>query len=201
MEALLAQSKRLGCTVVSTETGTRNRQSEWIDDPENDTEAAYVQCRDVLARLAARAESYGACVAIEPYWQNVIRTIERAKRLIDDIPSPGLKFVMDPCNYYRREDLPRMAPMLRAMFEAVGDRIVVAHAKDLKASETGTDLPAAGLGVLDYPLFLQLLAGLNRPIDLILEHLARPDVPRARDFVRAQLAPVAPARPASSPVR
>jgi len=73
------------------------------------------------------------------------------------------------------------------MFRRLGDRVVVAHAKDVRASADGTDLPAAGQGVLDYPLFLRLLAGLDREVYLILEHLSLPDVPRARDFVLAQM--------------
>ena len=47
----------------------------------------------------------------------------------------------------------------------------------------GTDLPASGMGVLDYPLYLRLLARLDREIPLIIEHLSLADVPRARDFV------------------
>ena len=97
---------------------------------------------------------------------------------------------MDPCNYFRPEELPQMQPMLEDMFRRLGDRIVIAHAKDVKAAPSGTDLPAAGLGVLDYPLFLRLLAKLNRPLDLVIEHLTLPDVPRARDFVKGHLAKV-----------
>ncbi|MCL5099345.1 MAG: hypothetical protein M1608_17785 [Candidatus Omnitrophica bacterium] len=55
-----------------------------------------------------------------------------------------------------------------------------------QAAAEGTDLPAAGKGALDYPLYLQLLAGLNREIYLALEHLTLDDVPRARDYVQAQ---------------
>ena len=73
--------------------------------------------------------------------------------------------------------------MLQEMFRQLGDRIVVGHAKDVRAAAKGTDLPAAGQGVLDYPLYLRLLAQLNRPMDLIIEHLTLPDVVRARDFV------------------
>jgi sugar phosphate isomerase/epimerase len=99
---------------------------------------------------------------------------------------PGLKLVMDPCNYYRKDELSRMDPMLEEMFRRLGKKIVLAHAKDVKASVDGTDLPAAGRGVLDYPLFLRLLAGLNREINLIVEHLTLDDVPRARDYVLSQ---------------
>jgi sugar phosphate isomerase/epimerase len=72
------------------------------------------------------------------------------------------------------------------MFRQLGDRIVVAHAKDVRAAAEGTDLPAAGQGVLDYPFYLRLLSQLNRPMDLIIEHLTLPDVARARDFVLGQ---------------
>jgi sugar phosphate isomerase/epimerase len=114
----------------------------------------------------------------------VIDSIDRADRIMRDVP--GLKLVMDPCNYYRKDDLSRMDPMLEEMFSRVGKQIVLAHAKDVKASADGTDLPASGKGVLDYPLFLRLLAGLNREVFLIIEHLTLDDVPRARDYVLSQ---------------
>ena len=40
--------------------------------------------------------------------------------------------------------------------------------------------------VLDYPLFLRLLAGLDKELSLVIEHVKPDDVPRARDFVRSQ---------------
>jgi sugar phosphate isomerase/epimerase len=79
-----------------------------------------------------------------------------------------------------------MDPMLEDIFHRVGKQTVLAHAKDVKASADGTDLPAAGQGVLDYPLFLRLLAGLSRELYLIIEHLTLGDVPRARDYVLSQ---------------
>jgi sugar phosphate isomerase/epimerase len=188
METLLRSWKRLGCRNVSTETGTLNPKSPWLDSPENATEKTYLACRSALENLARAAEKAGAVVSIEPYWRNVIDSIERTERLFREVQSPGLKLVMDPCNYFRKEDLPRMQPMLAEMFKRLGREIVVAHAKDVKAAADGTDLPAAGLGVLDYPLYLRLLARLGRPMDLIVEHVGLDDVPRARDFVLGQLA-------------
>lgn len=187
MEALIAHWKRLGSPIVSTETGTFNAKSEWLDAPENATENGYLQCRAAIERLVRLAEKTGAVIAIEVYWRNVIDSIDRADRLLREIDSPALRLVMDPCNYFRKEDLPRMQPMLNEMFRRLGDKIVVAHAKDVKPAAEGTDLPAAGQGVLDYPLYLRLLAGLDRPLDLVIEHLALADVPRARGFVLAQL--------------
>jgi sugar phosphate isomerase/epimerase len=183
MEALLANGKRLGCSLVSTETGTFNSQSEWESAPENQTEQGYLQCRAVFERHARTAEKHGAVLSIEAYYRNIIGTIDRAERLFREIQSPALRLVMDPCNFFRKEDLHLMRTMLESMFRRLGDQVVIAHAKDVKPSATGEDLPAAGLGVLDYRLFLRLLTLLDRPLPLVVEHLRRPDVARARDFV------------------
>ena len=186
LETLLTNWKRLGCRNVSTETGTFNTKSPWLEAPENETEEGYVQCRTALERWAKVAEKAGAMLSIEAYWRNVIGSIDRADRLLREVGSPALKVVMDPNNYFRKEELPKMQPMLEEMFRRLGSQVVVAHAKDVKPAAEGTELPASGKGVLDYPLFLRLLAHLDRPLDLILEHLTLDDVPRARDFVLAQ---------------
>jgi sugar phosphate isomerase/epimerase len=187
MAVLIANWKRLGCPVISTETGTLNPTSEWLESPENTTEKGYLVCRTAFEKMARAAEKAGAVISIEPYWRNIIDSIERTERLFREIQSPALKLVMDPCNYFRKEQLPKMRPMLEGMFKRLGSQIVVAHAKDVKAAADGTDLPAAGLGVLDYPLYLRLLAQQDRELDLVLEHLTLADVPRARDFVKGQL--------------
>ncbi|MEI7938773.1 MAG: sugar phosphate isomerase/epimerase [Verrucomicrobiota bacterium] len=184
MQVLIENWKQFGCPVISTETGTFNDKSEWIESPENATEQGYQACRAALERLTKAAKKTGAVISIETYWRNVIDSVARAERVMRDVP--GLKLVMDPCNFYRKEDLSRMDPMLEEMFRLLGKKIVLAHAKDVKASADGTDLPASGKGVLDYPLYLRLLAGLNRELYLVIEHLTLDDVPRARDYVLSQ---------------
>jgi sugar phosphate isomerase/epimerase len=189
MQFLIENWKRLGSPIIATETGTFNRESEWNDSPENATEKGYQACRDALAKLARSAEKTGAIVAIEAYWKNVIASAERTEQLFHDVPSPSLKLVMDPCNYFRKGDLGRMQPMLDDIFRRVGKQTVIAHAKDVKASATAndTELPAAGNGVMDYPLYLRLLAGLDRELYLAIEHLTLDEVPRTRDFVLSQI--------------
>jgi sugar phosphate isomerase/epimerase len=184
MQVLIDNWKQFQCPLISTETGTFNEKSEWLESPENGTEQGYQACRAALERLTRAAKKTGAVISIETYWRNVIDSIARTQRILHDVP--GLKLVMDPCNYYRKEDLSRMDPMLEEMFRRLGKQIVLAHAKDVKAGADGTDLPASGKGVLDYPLFLRLLAGLNRELYLIIEHLTLDDVPRSRDYVLSQ---------------
>jgi len=184
MQVLIKNWKQFDCPIITTETGTLNTQSEWADSPENATEQAYQECRAALEKLVKAAKKTGAVVTIEAYWKNVIGSIARTDRVMRDVP--GLKLTMDPCNYFRKEELSQMDPMLEEMFRTLGKKIVLAHAKDVKASADGTELPAAGMGVLDYPLYLRLLAGLNREMFLVIEHLTLADVPRARDYVLSQ---------------
>lgn len=186
MQFMITNWKRLGSPIIATATGSLNPKSEWLESPENATEGAYLQCRSSLQKLVKRAEKTGAVVAIEPYWRNVIDSVERTERLFREVNSPSLKLVMDPCNYFRKEDLPKMQSMLENIFRRVGQWTVLAHAKDVKAAADGTALPAAGQGVLDYPLFLRLLAQLDREVYLAVEHLTLGDVPRVRDFILSQ---------------
>ena len=184
MEFMLANWKQFGSPNVTTETGTYNTKSEWVDSPKNTSEEGYQDFKREMVGLVKLAEKSGAVVNIEQYWRNIIGTIDRAERLFREIPSPALKLTLDPSNYFRPEDLPRMKPMLQEMFRRLGPQIVLAHAKDVKVTGDKQEHPAAGLGVLDYMTYLSLLAQLDRPIDLVLEHLTLDDVPRARDFVR-----------------
>ncbi|MCX8108342.1 MAG: sugar phosphate isomerase/epimerase [Verrucomicrobiae bacterium] len=187
MQLLINNWRLFKCRVVCTETGTLNAQSEWLESPDNATEVAYVQCRENFEKLAHLAEKAGAVVAIEPYWRNVIDSAPRAQRLFRDIGSPALKLVMDPCNYFRKEDLPSQNTMLRDIFARLGKYVVLAHAKDVRPSADGTDLPAAGMGVLNYPLYLRLLVGLKKEVYLAVEHLTLNDVKRVRDYVQQQI--------------
>lgn len=184
MEFLISNWKRLGCPNVSTETGTFNAKSEWAEDPRNVSEEGYLEFRREITGLAALAEKAGAQVSLEAYWRNIIGSIDRAQRVLKEVNSPALKLVMDPCNYFRIDQMSQIKPMLEEMFRRLGRYALLAHAKDVVMSAKGQEHPAAGRGVLDYPLFFRLLAELDRPIDVLLEHLTLDDVPRALGFVR-----------------
>lgn len=189
IDTLIKNWKRFGSPIISTETGTFNPESQFREDPKNFTEEGYAAGREAFTKLARAAEKTKAVIAIEAYWRNLICSIERTDRLFRDVNSPSLKLTMDPCNYFRNEELPKMKPMLEEMFRKFGKQTVIAHAKDVKATDKGQDLPAAGLGVMDYPLYLKLLSGLkHKNMPLIVEHLPLSDVARARDFVKAQIA-------------
>lgn len=187
MDLLIKEWKRFGSPIIATETGTFSTASEWTPDAKNYTEEGYQACRKAFERLARAAEKTGAVIAIEGYWKNVIDSAERAERLFKDVDSPSLKLTMDPNNYFRNEDLPKMKPMIEDIFKRIGKQTVIAHAKDVKAAEKGPEQPAAGRGQLDHNLYLRRLLDLNKELFLVVEHLTLDDVPRTRDFVLGQI--------------
>ena len=187
IELLIKEWKRFGSPIVSTETGSFNPQSEFEDDPKNHTPEGYAECRKAFETLVRAAEKTKAIIAIEAYWHNCIDSIERAERLFHDISSPSLKLTMDPCNFYRPEDMSKITPVLEDMFKRIGPQTVIAHAKDVKQGPNGQELPAAGLGAMDYPTLMKLLVGLKKDLFVMIEHLGIDDVPRARDFVKGHM--------------
>jgi sugar phosphate isomerase/epimerase len=120
----------------------------------------------------------------------VVDTAEKAARLIREIGSSALWVVMDPANYFHPEMLPRMEEVLREAVEPVGGRIALAHAKDVLPPPPGGEecvRPAAGTGLLDYPLYLRLLQEHGYAGGLIMHSLSEEEVPAAARFLRQSM--------------
>jgi sugar phosphate isomerase/epimerase len=203
LKEIIRHTRQLGTAYVVSETGTFNTESDWVDDPKNKTEEGYEICAKIVAEMAQVAYDHGAVFLIENYVNNVIGSVEEVLRLFADVPHPGLGLLFDPTNFYDGSNIDRIDATLNKMFDALGPRIRLAHAKDCKlaasleekhvaidAPEANTfrgagavELPAAGLGSLNYELYLRRLSALHPNMPLIIEHLDEDDVPRAKAFV------------------
>ncbi len=104
---------------------------------------------------------------------------------------------MDPTNYFETHNIDQMDQILNQVFDTLTDKIKIAHAKDVKRSgddksekhadigdedalESHTfrgvgeiELPAPGLGSLNYDLYLKRLSEKHPNIPIIIEHLSR----------------------------
>ncbi len=183
LKAVIRCAPHLGATSVATETGTRNPQSEWSRHPDNRSPETWQLLRAVTAELLEEAERAGVDLAYEGYVENVVDTPARMRQLISELGSPRLKIVMDPNNYFEPPLIPRMREVLAEIFDLLGDRIALAHAKDVRVEGDRCTTPRAGTGVLDYPLFIELLRRFGYQGPLILEHLREEEVPASRDYV------------------
>ena len=133
----------------------------------------------------------------------MIESIEQIQRLFADINMPNLKLICDPTNYFTEELMHDIDGELQRIFCALSDKMVIAHAKDIKFAEDfgvkqadidadeshvfrgsgAVELPAPGLGCLNYDLYVKLLAKYHPNIPLIIEHLDEGDIPRAKKLV------------------
>lgn len=207
IKMMMDRALDLGCPYVASETGTYHPDSDWVWDDKNGTEAAYEEAEEIIYDIVKHGKEVGATFLIENYVNNVIGSIEKVQRLFADINMPNLKLICDPTNYFTPSNIQDVDGQLEKIFYALADKMVIAHAKDIKLAEDtgvkqadidadeshvfrgagGVELPAAGLGVLNYEKYVSLLGKYHPNIPLIIEHLDQGDIPRAKKFVDSTL--------------
>ncbi len=186
LEVIASAARRLGTSVITLCTGTRDPDDMWRRHPHNDSPEAW---RDLIESMTAAvhvAEKHDVTLAFEPEVANVVDSARKGRRLLDEIGSPRLKVIMDGANLFHAGELPRMHEILDEAFELLGPDIVLGHAKDLDRDGEGGQIPA-GQGLLDYGRYLGLFgkAGFRGP--LILHSLGEADVKGCVEFLGEKL--------------
>jgi sugar phosphate isomerase/epimerase len=207
LKEIIRSARAFGTPYVISETGTYNTESDWVHHPKNKTEEGFDECRKVIADLAQTAYDHGATFLLETYVNNVVGSVEETVKMFAQVDHPGLGLLMDPTNYFETHNIDRMDQILNQVFDTLWQHIRIAHAKDVKRSgddksekhadigdedalESHTfrgvgeiELPAPGLGSLNYDLYLKRLAEKHPNIAVIIEHLSEDDIPRAKAFL------------------
>lgn len=186
LEVLAGACSRIGTTVITLCTGTRDGTSMWKKHPENNSADAWHDLCISMAEALKIAEDRGITLGIEPEISNVVDSAAKARRLLDEMQSPFLKIVMDGANLFHPGEANEMADVLDGAFDLLGDEIVLAHAKDL-ASDEETSFVAAGQGILDYAVYLKHLRDAGFQGALILHGLSEGQVPESVRFIKKQL--------------
>ena len=208
LKQLIRFAHELGSPYVISESGTFDADSDWVHHPKNKTEEGYEDCRNVIADLVDFAREHDVTFLVETYVNNVIGSIEETLRLFADIDDPHLGLLMDPTNYFEEHNIDQMDKTLNQIFNALSNRVKISHAKDVKRAATSQgvqmanidaseahalrgvgmiELPAPGLGSLNYDLYLKRLGKDHPNIPIIIEHLEESDVPRAKQFLDERL--------------
>lgn len=183
LRELASVCERLGTSVITLCTGTRDPESMWRRHPENDAPEAWEDLVASMREALQIAEENGVILAFEPEVSNVVDSAIKGRRLLDQMQSPYLKVVMDPANIFHQGELPRMREILAKAFTLLGEDIVIAHAKDLdRDGEAGHK--AAGQGLLDYDQYLSLLSAVGSEVPLILHGLGEEQVDECVAFLR-----------------
>lgn len=181
---LLANARAMGTGLVTLCTGTRDEQDQWRAHPDNRSPDAWADLLAEMAEAARMAEAHGVDLGIEPEPANVVGDAEDAARLIHDLASPRLRFILDPANLVESaaED---QARIFGQAVDRLGDRIALAHAKD--RDEAGAVVPA-GRGIIDFTLFFTHLARAGFAGPVITHGLAASDAPAVARFLNQALA-------------
>lgn len=175
---------RIGTSVITICTGTRDRGSMWHRHPDNDLPDAWDDLATELRKALEIAAKYDVVLAFEPEVSNVIDSAVKARRILDQMQSPHLKVVMDPANIFHKGELPRMKEIIDEAFELLGEDIAIGHAKDLDHDGDAGHL-AAGKGLLDYHQYLSLLSKVDFDVPLILHGLSEAEVDGCVAFLKS----------------
>ena len=181
LRTLASICSTLGTSVITLCTGTRDRDNMWRRHPDNDSREAWHDMVATIEPALGIAEEYGLVLAFEPEPANVINSAERGRRLLQEMGSRHLAVVADPANLIAT-DLTRPAQtVLDEAFELLGDRIAVAHAKDLGADGEPC---AAGKGIVPWDRYMALLVEAGFVAPLILHGLAEEEVAGSVEFLQ-----------------
>lgn len=186
LKELASVCQRLGTSVITLCTGTRDPDDMWRRHPGNDAPEAWEDLVASMRQAVEIAEETGVTLAFEPEVSNVVDSARKARRLLDEVRSPRLKVVMDGANIFHRGELPRLREVLDEAFSLLGPDIALAHAKDLDRDGEAGHL-AAGTGLLDYDHYLSLLRAAGFDGALILHGLAESQVEGCLAFLRGKL--------------
>lgn len=170
-----------GTRLVTLCTGTRDAKDQWKHHPDNTGKEAWRDLLEELGKAIALAEESNVDFGIEPELANVVSSARLARRLIDELKSPRLGIVLDPANLFEVASPHQRQSIIAQAVDLLGDRIVMAHAKDRRSDGEFT---AAGTGVIDFPHFIRCLRGGGFDGPLVAHGLSEREAPAAAEFLR-----------------
>jgi sugar phosphate isomerase/epimerase len=185
LATMIRAAPLMATRLVTLCTGTRNPTDQWAHHPDNASAAAWRDLLTEMANAAALAEECGVDLGIEPELANVVSSAELARQLIDELASPCIRIVLDPANLFETASAAEASAIVAKAVDILGDRIVMAHAKDRRAN---VSFAAAGAGVVDFGHFVRSLrhAGFDGP--LVTHGLSEAEAPAVAAFLRRVIA-------------
>lgn len=178
----------LGCGVVGTETGAVNEEYKY--EPANHTDEALNLFIENLRPIVKYAEQFGVIIAIEPVWKHIVCTVERARKVLDEIDSPNLQIIFDPVNLLCVENLSQQDEIINKAFDLLGKEIAVVHCKDYVVEGDELKSIAAGTGGLNYPLLLKKIKEHKPYVHCTLENTVPDNAVATREFMEKMYAEV-----------
>jgi len=185
LRKVIAVAPLLGATGITLCTGTRDPENMWRWHPENDSTEAWNDLVESLDIALDDAQRHGVILAFEPEPGNLVNSIDRAGRLLDQMDHPNLGVTLDGANIVMTDMARNPVEMLDRTFARFGDKIAIVHAKDCNAA--GEMVPAGG-GIVPWSHLAQLLRQTDFDSPLILHSLKEDEVADAASAINLAIA-------------
>ena len=186
LAVIAAACREMGTSLVTLCTGTRDAQDQWRHHPENSSVDAWRDLLQSFETVIGIADTHGIMLGVEPELGNVVSSAAVARRLLGEIGSDRIGIVLDPANLAEKCEPQERRRIIAGAVDLLGDRIVMAHAKDRSAAG---HVAAPGQGVIDFGHFLSRLrvAGFDGP--LVAHGFEAGEAADVARFLRKALAP------------
>ena len=148
---------------VGTETGSVG------DIQKTHSNENYMQFLRDFEPVIALAEELDVNVYIEPVWHFTINSVEKMKRMLDDVKSKNLKVILDVSNITVAEDYTAPSETIEKAFDILGDNIRVIHYKDFIIEDGKKSFAIAGTGDLDAKLMFKKISECSVAPEVILD--------------------------------
>jgi sugar phosphate isomerase/epimerase len=130
LDVLAAACRWLDTRVITLCTGTLDPHDMWKRHSDNVRRSAWERLVETMRAAVKIADRHEVTLAFEPEVHNIVSSVMRARRLLDELDSPWLKVVLDPANLFDRGDAGRVLETFDEAFDWLGPDIVLAHAKN-----------------------------------------------------------------------
>ena len=166
-------ARQFGAPMVATETGALTTFKE--DNPNNYEEIGWDILKETVQELAEEAEKWGVHLALEGVCTHTLSTPAKMRRILDEVPSSCIGVILDPCNLIG-EAVEMQDEIVDESFRLYGDRIIMAHLKDIYKEESRIYHGKAGNGLFHTDAFLAKLQECKPMIDVSLEDILVPEI-------------------------
>jgi sugar phosphate isomerase/epimerase len=179
--AHLRFGRLIGAAVVGTETGAPN--AEYKLDADTHTDGALHTFLRNLEPVVECAEHCGITMAIEPVWNHIVYSADRAVEVLRGIGSRNLRIIFDPVNLLSTENADDRERLLGDAMDKLCDSIAMVHLKDFVRADGKLVSVAAGTGEMDYRAILSFLKARKPFIQATLENTCNENAVSSRRFL------------------
>lgn len=178
--AIAAQAQRMGTSLLTLCTGSRDAKDQWRYHPENASKEAWADLIAEFEEIIPVAERAGVHLGIEPELGNVVSDAITARRLLDEMRSDRLSIVLDAANLFEVASPAHVRRLIEEAVHLLGPHIIMAHAKD-RTADGG--FCAAGKGIIDFGHYIRTLQAAGFDSDFVTHGLSAAEAPQVAAFL------------------